>query len=76
MAKKPLKTLQNNVSNKSQNPIFKDLVDSVSLLNPGANVLPTSDPGEPGALFVTASEGFEFGSITGSGFAVFCVSQG
>jgi hypothetical protein len=76
MAKKTKQNLDNDLSNRAVNPTLQDIVDSVALLTPGSNVLPTSDPGEAGALFVTASSGFNFGAVSGSGFAVFCVSQG
>ena len=76
MAKKTQQTLNNDLLNKSINPTLQDIVDSVSLLTPGANVLPTSDPAAAGSLFITGSDGMNLGAITGSGFAVLCVSQG
>ena len=38
--------------------------------------LPTADPAVAGQLFVTGSTGMNLGPVTGSGFAVLCVSQG
>jgi hypothetical protein len=76
MAQKTKKNLNDTLDNKSINPVFQDIVDSVQLLTPGENTLPTSDPAEPGALFITGSEGMNLGDITGSGFAILCVSQG
>lgn len=77
MAKKTYSDLTDSLTNKSVNPVLQDITDSVPLLTPGKNNhLPTSDPGVAGSLFVTGSGGMNLGSITGSGFAVFCVSQG
>jgi len=55
---------------------LQDIIDSVQFLTPGENTLPTADPASAGALFITGSDGMNLGSITGSGFAVLCVSQG
>lgn len=76
MANKTKTQLKDSLANRSLNPLFRDLVDSAQLTNPGVNHLPTSDPSEAGALFVTGSTGMNLGNITGSGFAVLCVSQG
>jgi len=56
--------------------IMLDFLDSAQLLTPGENTLPTSDPGTAGSLFITGSDGMNLGNITGSGFAILCVSQG
>ena len=62
---------------KTKNDISSiDIVNSVQLLNPGENTLPTVDPAVAGQLFITGSTGMNLGDITGSGFAVLCVSQG
>jgi len=66
----------NHVTNKQVNPAFKNIIDSVQLLSPGENTLPTSDPAVAGDLFITGSAGANLGNITGSGFALLCVSQG
>ena len=76
MAQKTKATLDNDLLNKAGMNELRDVVDSVSLLTPGSNVLPTSDPAEAGALFVTGAASMGLGSITGSGFKIFCVSQG
>jgi hypothetical protein len=55
--------------------ILHHINDSVANLN-GGNSLPTADPASVGALFITGSDGMNLGDITGSGFAVLCVSQG
>jgi hypothetical protein len=54
----------------------EDIINSALLLNPGENKLPTTDPAVAGKLFITGSDGMNLGGITGSGFAVLCVSQG
>jgi len=61
---------------ESNNIIIQSLIDNVQLLTPGTNTLPTSDPAEAGSLFITGSDGMNLGGVTGSGFAVLCVSQG
>ena len=62
---------------KGRNDISSvDIINSVQLVAPGENVLPTSDPATAGSLFITGSDSMDLGSITGSGFAVLCVSQG
>ena len=76
MAQKNKASLDNDFSNKSGMSELRDIVDSVQLLTPGVNTLPTSDPAEAGALFITGSVGAFLGEITGSGFALLCVSQG
>tara|TARA_Y100000389_G_scaffold26851_1_gene23079 strand:- start:218 stop:451 length:234 start_codon:yes stop_codon:yes gene_type:complete len=77
MAKVSKKSLENShVNNKQTNPAFKNIIDSVQLLSPGENTLPTSDPAVAGDLFITGSTGANLGDITGSGFALLCVSQG
>ena len=77
MAKKTKQILNNDLSNRTGVNELQDLVDSVALLTPGSNVLPTSDPGEAGALFVTGSlTGANLGGITGSGAYLLMVSQG
>jgi len=76
MAQKNKPILDSDLSNKAGMNELRDIVDSVSLLTPGSNVLPTSDPGEAGALFVTGAASMGLGAITGSGFKIFCVSQG
>ena len=65
-----------HVTNKQTNSAFKNIIDSVQLLSPGENTLPTSDPAVAGDLFITGSAGANLGDITGSGFALLCVSQG
>ena len=76
MAKSTLAELNNAIYNKSVQEPIEDLIDSVSLLTPGVNILPTSDPEQAGALFVTESTSMGLGEVTGSGFKIFCVSQG
>ena len=76
MAKKTKRNLNDTLDNKSISPVFQDIVDSVQLLTPGENTLPTSDPGSAGSLFITGSAGMDLGAISGSGFAILCVSQG
>jgi len=77
MAKVSKQDLKNShVNNKQTNPAFKNIIDSVQLLSPGENTLPTSDPATAGDLFITGSAGANLGAITGSGFALLCVSQG
>tara|TARA_B100000963_G_scaffold352336_1_gene365364 strand:+ start:95 stop:325 length:231 start_codon:yes stop_codon:yes gene_type:complete len=76
MAQKNKASLDNDFSNKSGMSELRDIVDSVQLLTPGTNTLPTSDPAEAGSLFITGSAGAFLGAITGSGFALLCVSQG
>ena len=55
---------------------YHDYVDSFLNRKPGENTLPTTDPAVAGELFITGSTGMDMGPITGSGFAVLCVSQG
>ena len=52
-----------------------DVINSVQLLTPGENTLPQKDPASAGALFITGSDGMNLGPVTGSGFAVLCVSH-
>jgi hypothetical protein len=62
---------------KSNNDITTtDIINSIQLLQPGENKLPITDPASAGQLFITGSDGMNLGGITGSGFAVLCVSQG
>ena len=75
MAKKTKAQLKADLANKSLNPFIRDIIDSAQLKQDDNN-LPTSDPATAGSLFITGSDGMNLGGITGSGFAVLCVSQG
>ena len=77
MASKNQKNLNRDVVNVdvTTDTILKNIIDSAQL-KAGNNDLPTSDPTSAGALFITGSDGMNLGGITGSGFAVLCVSQG
>ena len=76
MAQKTKQALDTSFKNKSGFTQLQDIVDSALLLQDGDNDLPTSDPETAGSLFLTGSAGMNLGSITGSGFAILCVSQG
>ena len=76
MAQKTKQTLDTDLTNRAGVKELKDLLDSALFLQDGDNDLPTSDPETAGSLFITGSEGMNLGAITGSGFAVLCVSQG
>ena len=77
MANQNKVTIKTEINSGTKNPrnILSDIVDSFANLN-GGNTLPTADPASAGALFITGSDGMNLGGITGSGFAVLCVSQG
>ncbi len=77
MASKDQKSLKREVTNVSvsTDTVIQNIIDSAQL-RAGNNDLPTSDPASAGALFITGSAGANLGEITGSGFALLCVSQG
>ena len=76
MAKTKAQLTADHGALESNNVIIQSLIDNVQLLTPGTNTLPTSDPAAAGSLFITGSDGMGLGAITGSGFALLCVSQG
>jgi len=77
MASKNQANLSKDVINVSvsTDTVLQNIIDSAQL-KAGNNDLPTSDPAVAGALFITGSVGMNLGEITGSGFAILCVSQG
>jgi hypothetical protein len=75
MAKTNAQLTTDHSEQENNNLVIQSLIDNVQLRQ-GANDLPTSDPTEAGSLFITGSDGMNLGDITGSGFAVLCVSQG
>ena len=77
MASKNQANLSKDVINVSvsTDTVLQNIIDSAQL-KAGNNDLPTADPAIAGALFITGSDGMNLGAITGSGFAVLCVSQG
>jgi len=77
MANKNQTNLKKDVLNVSisTDDVLRNIIDSAQL-KAGGNDLPTVDPASAGALFITGSDGMNLGNITGSGFAILCVSQG
>lgn len=75
MAKTKAQLTTDHSEQDSNNLVIQSLIDNVQLRE-GANDLPTSDPATAGSLFITGSDGMNLGAITGSGFAILCVSQG
>ena len=75
MAKTKTQLTSDHNSQDNNNLVIQSLIDNVQLRE-GSNDLPTSDPATAGSLFITGSDGMNLGDITGSGFAVLCVSQG
>ena len=75
MAKTKAQLTTDHSKQENNNLVIQSLIDNAQLRQ-GANDLPTSDPVAAGSLFITGSDGMGLGNITGSGFAILCVSQG